>query len=83
METANQHVGKKVRLVRDVDRYPHFIARAGSTGVINHWHSDQASVRMDAPLIGAEEWNNCILWESQEGECMWDDVEEISREEAL
>lgn len=72
---ATDYLGKKVRLKRDVDRYPNFVAKAGSTGVINWWSDDDASVKLDEPLAGAEHWDNCILWAALNGECMWDDVE--------
>jgi hypothetical protein len=61
----------RVRLVRDVDRYPHFIAKRGSVGTVIA-HMDTAgdghiSVKLDDHLPGAEEWNNEVIWD----EC-WD-----------
>lgn len=52
--------GDRVELSRDVERYPHFIAPEGSTGVLVQL--DEAVVRLDEDLEGAEEWDNKVLW---------------------
>lgn len=57
--------GQRVRLKRDVDRYPSFIARKGLVGTIvstpgpDHMN---LAVKMDEHLNGAEEWDNEIHW---------------------
>ncbi|MFL6284465.1 MAG: hypothetical protein ACJ74Q_15075 [Pyrinomonadaceae bacterium] len=59
-------VGDRVVLARDVDRFPHFIARAGSTGVITNLEDAVLTVRLDEYLEGAEEWDNEVCWETSE-----------------
>lgn len=56
--------GDRVRLIHDVDRYPHFIAPAGATGtVVDHGDPSIAlAVRLDEILEGAEEWENEVHW---------------------
>jgi hypothetical protein len=56
----------KVMLVRDVERFPHFIARKGMTGVIEEITNGYARVKVDAELHGSEEWENCIIWNGEE-----------------
>jgi hypothetical protein len=58
-------VGDRVKLRHDVDRYPHFIARAGSLGTVVDDGSSGVvfSVRLDVKLAGAEEWDNEIHWD--------------------
>ena len=61
-------VGARYRLVRDVMRYPNFIAKAGLTGVLME---DQGGffLRMDEMLDGVtEEWDNGIQWFPAEGD---------------
>ncbi len=55
-------VGARVRLRQDVDRYPHFIAREGSTGVVSHSDDENFWVKLDDHLDGAEEWDNEVQW---------------------
>lgn len=56
-------VGQRVTLKRDVERFPHFIARAGLTGTVSTSVAGEfLSVRMDAPLDGAEDWDNEVQW---------------------
>jgi hypothetical protein len=54
--------GTRVRLVGPVERFPHFVADEGLTGVVVRNNNDSFSVRMDQPIDGAEEWDNCIEW---------------------
>lgn len=62
-------IGTKVCLARDVDRYPYFVAKAGSTGTVISVSADSEAflsprlvVRMDEPITGAEEWDNEVHW---------------------
>lgn len=55
-------VGDRVQLTQDVERYPHFIAPAGLTGIVVSLTEVQMSVRLDAPLAGAEAWDNEVHW---------------------
>lgn len=63
---AAPRVGDRIRLRREVSKYPHFIAEAGLTGTVTESSADDISglisVRMDEPLAGAEAWDNEILW---------------------
>ncbi len=72
--------GVRVRLIREVDRYPFFVAPEGLTGTVAE-HTDvgttQAllSVRMDATLDDCEEWDNCIQWNDDAYEWATADLE--------
>ena len=71
--------GDKVRLTVDVERFPHFIARKGLTGVVvetgaSDWPKSIA-VKMDEPLDGCEEWDNHIIWQDEEREYFQSQVE--------
>ena len=70
--------GTVVRLRRDVERFPDFIARAGVTGVVVRVDSDAITVRLFMWLRGAEEWGNEVQWyrDSMLGEAS-DDMEVI------
>jgi hypothetical protein len=59
---ARPVVGARVRLRHDEDRYPHFVARAGSLGTVTESGDDLVAVRLDEPLEGAEEWSNEVHW---------------------
>lgn len=54
-------IGQRVRLVRDVNRYPDYFARAGLTGRIVSTEGG-VRVQMDMPLPGAEATGNCVFW---------------------
>jgi hypothetical protein len=57
-------IGMRVRLVRDVERYPHFIAEAGRTGVVvDATERSLIAVKMDELLEGSDEWDNSVCWE--------------------
>jgi hypothetical protein len=63
-------VGDRVRLTRDVERYPHFTAPAGTTGVVTRVSRSAPSpsagvtllIRADSKIRGAEPWGNEIEW---------------------
>jgi hypothetical protein len=79
MNDIELRVGTRIRLIRDVERFPFFIAKAGMEGVITENNEFHIAARMDAPLAGAEEWDNAILWnDCNEGlEAFVDDVQLI------
>ena len=58
------HVGQRVRLRRDVNRYPDYVASAGLEGLIVGTE-DGIRVKMDQPLRGTEAAGNCICWPLQ------------------
>jgi hypothetical protein len=55
-------VGQRVALQADVERFPHFIAQEGSTGVVTESTPDLLTVKMTHHLPGAEDWDNKIVW---------------------
>lgn len=59
-------VGDRVELARDVDRFPHFLAPKGLTGVVSSLDEYVITVRLDEHLDGAEDWENEICWETSE-----------------
>lgn len=70
--------GTRVRLARDVDRYPHFIAAAGSVGtVVDIGDANIFAVRIDEHLPGAEEWENEVHWILDAGDDPSGDVEQV------
>ena len=52
--------GKKVKLLRDIDKFPHFIAKKGSTGKIVDYNENLVSIKLDEKIEGAEHWDNCV-----------------------
>jgi hypothetical protein len=71
-------VGSRVRLVHDVERYPHFIARAGSVGTVVDIGDPQIfAVRLDEFLPGAEGWGNEVHWQNYADDPS-EDLEEVS-----
>jgi hypothetical protein len=76
-----------VRLTVDVERFPHFLAKKGLTGIVldtnaSDWPKSIA-VKMDEPLEGCEEWDNTILWSDEEREYFAEQVEKIESGETL
>lgn len=67
-------VGTRVRLIRDVERFPYFTAKAGATGVVTTNAPEFFSVKLDVELAGAEDWDNEIHWD---GEQLGDDDVEV------
>ena len=71
-------IGQRVALRRDVDRYPHFIAKAGQRGTVSYNYQDDhggtIAIRMDNTIThpdddgverpAAAEWNNEIQWDA-------------------
>ena len=72
---ATLKVGDRVRLARDVERYPHFIAEAGRTGRITYVDAYNVCAVMDLPLPGSEEWANEVCWSDADFFAFFDDVE--------
>ena len=69
------NVGTRVKLKHDVDRYPHFIAGAGSTGTVTHSDGRTLCVRMDEAVSGAETWDNEVVWSIENGDDPTRDVD--------
>ena len=55
---------QRIQLKRDVERFPHFVARRGLFGtvILNEYPFGCLVIKMDKPIEGAEEWDNCIIW---------------------
>lgn len=68
-------VGMRVRLKVDVERYPHFIARAGLTGVVRVNDDSLFAVTMDKALLGAEAWDNQVCWVDDERDHLAEQLE--------
>jgi hypothetical protein len=60
--------GTKVRLTQDVERYPHFIAKAGMTGEVVLSDDGMFAVVLDEYLSGADEWDNEVHWYEEQGD---------------
>jgi len=78
-------IGQRVRLRRNVERFPHFIAGAGLTGTVSYVDAAMVGVKMDEHIDGCEEWDNEVMWyaphpslaRADEGFVgLWDDLEE-------
>lgn len=59
-------IGKRVRLRRDVERYPDFIAWKGMTGIVEELQPNDThlAVAMDERIEGCEYWENKVLWDN-------------------
>ena len=66
--------GTRVVLVRDVDRDPFFVAKAGVRGVVTFAQPGNVWVRLDRLLLGAEDWDNEIQWDESSVTDFDDDV---------
>ena len=66
MKIGNDYYrGQRVRLKRDVDRYPSFIAKKGMEGTVVAIPGPDdmnLAVKMDDHIDGAEEWDNEVHW---------------------
>jgi hypothetical protein len=70
--------GMRVKVVRKIDRYPHFVAKVDMRGTVQEATDSLVSVKMDDKLQDAEEWDNCIMWYAGTTlEDFWGDVELI------
>jgi hypothetical protein len=58
-------IGDRVRLRRPVDRYPHTLVPEGATGVVTSASASDFRTRLDAPVLGLDEWNNEVHWDSE------------------
>ena len=57
-------LGDRFELTADVERYPHFIAKAGRRGTITEIGDfGETWGKLDEKLEGAEGWDNCVVWD--------------------
>lgn len=56
-------VGERFRLVREVERFPHFIVDKGLTGTVVSVDHGVIYGKMDQHIPDCEEWDNCIQWD--------------------
>lgn len=76
--------GTRVRLVEDVERYPHFIARRGMEGVVTESSDEIFAVRMDDEIPGAQEWENEVHWYPRNGgDWPFSALEELSQKSKM
>jgi hypothetical protein len=80
MKINKKLIGKRIRLRREVERFPDFIAWENSTGVIDNVDKYQIVTKMDEPIDGAEHWHNCIIWQDQHLADFEQDVEILEDE---
>jgi hypothetical protein len=62
LSPLDPEVGLRVQLRHDVERYPHFVAKAGLTGTVVLVYPRFVGVKLDAFLGGCEEWANMLQW---------------------
>lgn len=67
-ETANLigqmlDVGTVVYTKNIIDRWPSFQVAAGQRGVVKEFTDESILVKMDQEVDGAEEWENCVIWQ--------------------
>ena len=74
--------GIRVRLTRDVERYPHFVAPKGATGEITESSREIVSVRLDEDLPGSEAWENEVHWYPENGDDAAADIAPIDEDRA-
>lgn len=70
----------RVRFHTEAMRYPHFVIPQGATGTIDELRKDFASVKLDTPIAGTEEWNGTVHFTNDElpiGEELASEVEII------
>jgi hypothetical protein len=56
--------GSRFRLIREVNRFPEFVAPSGLVGTVTAVAGGQIIGRMDQPVLGAESWANELNWDS-------------------
>lgn len=56
-------IGARFFLRHAVDRFPHFVAPVNATGTIVAVDSHAIAGKMDSHIAGAEEWDNCVVWD--------------------
>lgn len=56
--------GQRVLVTRDLDFYPFFELKKGSTGTVNYVNPERGTcvVMMDEAIEGCEEWNNEVYF---------------------
>jgi hypothetical protein len=54
-------VGDRVVLMRDEERFDHFVMPAGLIGVVTLVEVDTCHIRMEQPVEGAEHWDNELI----------------------
>ena len=71
MKREEMTVGTMVVLNQDIERFPDFMVSAGAVGVVDENEDGIVSVKMNEPIPGCEEWDNCVLF-TEEDEDEWD-----------
>ena len=68
VEDRLPEVGSRARLLRVVERFPHFLIKEGATGRITEATESLIALRMDEFVPGAEEWDNELYWTQEDAE---------------
>lgn len=71
---AEPHGRARVTLKRDIERFPHFIAPAGTTGTVNDINNDTIAMGMDTVIEGAAEWDNDLVWTDDQLDVIGDEL---------
>lgn len=61
-------IGKRVEVVEQIDRFPHFVVPVGTTGKVIEKHDDQIFVEMDVDIPGAGPWDNIVHFSNEDGD---------------
>lgn len=77
LSRLSANVGRRVRLVRSVDRFPDFSVLEGKTGTVVLADMEEIWVRMDEFIAGAEQWDNQVQWSHSND--TFDDFEKDTR----
>ena len=56
--------GSRFTLIREVDRFPEFVAPPGLMGMVTAVSGGTIRAKMDQPVLGAESWDNELYWDS-------------------
>lgn len=72
--------GQRIRLIRDVERFPEGIYPKGTTGTFVGHRMGVSAMRLDGHHDELRSWDNCILWneDSDYSRFIEDDVEPLS-----
>jgi hypothetical protein len=70
-------VGTRVRLVEEVDIFPHGILPAGATGTVIARRGAEGDIRFDTHFDFLDEWDNVLFIYPEEDYTNWTSVEPI------
>ncbi len=62
-------IGMRVRMVKDLDFFPHYDLTRGMTGTVAAIDEDRIDVKMDCTIAGMEEWENHSHFKPNDDSC--------------